>query len=68
MGWAFTGNIARIGTKYGSLEILGGRARVLTYLREALSSIAYGRQPNELRVDAAGGAKVETGVVCATSD
>jgi hypothetical protein len=38
MGWAFTGNIARIGTKYGSLEILGGRARVLTYLREALSS------------------------------
>ena len=38
MEWAFTGNIARIGTECKTLESLGGRARVLTYLREALSS------------------------------
>jgi hypothetical protein len=38
MKWDFTGNIARIVTKYETLESLWGRARVLTYLREALSS------------------------------
>jgi hypothetical protein len=43
MEWIFTGNIARIGKKYEILDSLGERARVLTYLREALSSIAYGR-------------------------
>jgi hypothetical protein len=51
MEWDFTGNIARIGTKYETLEILEGSASVLTYLREALSSTsglpdkikAYGR-------------------------
>jgi hypothetical protein len=43
MEWIFTGNIARIGKKYEILDSLGERARVLTYLREALSSIAYGQ-------------------------
>jgi hypothetical protein len=43
MEWIFTGNIARIGKKYEILDSLGERARVLTYLREALSSTDYER-------------------------